>query len=478
MSELVQWVNLPVDPKFVTENGDSTKRFGPASFRVNFSGEDLATFRWRLEKDPGDSDFIDYSPAEQGRNGRFATMVCGAQTNNSQQEATCNDEIQLPAAGDNVYILKAKRGDEEVKSSNKLTAKRRLYYQLVTMQQVSACGVQDLVDLLWGQSDKFAVQMIEKDVAEIPLLETIERNAARGEARSKYGLIREVAREYSLGDLHPYSLPIVFVRHIAESIVKKIEFTETLPPLSLPSGTPSPLKIHLKERGRTRYLWQELVPEEDAMNGGLGNWFRGGSVELVSGESQEQPRTIERDQIICWGPDKGPLGGKSHVMIEFDSDFHRRHVGSQVRVTLDLKLVQTFLGGYCPASAHMIVMATRSNWKDLLPDDSTAVTAALIHEMGHKLGMVASGSCLSPDRPGGFYPTGKYAGCTHRGNHCETGATYQSDGYWSGEPQCVMFGDDRAPKTNFCSDCKPAVRKLDLHRSGPIGRVPCVEDVS
>jgi hypothetical protein len=96
----------------------------------------------------------------------------------------------------------------------------------------------------------------------------------------------------------------------------------------------------------------------------------------------------------------------------------------------------------------------------------------LVHEVGHKVGMVPDGQHLLPKAPTTLYGDTPHNQQGHQGPHCSLGANYVG-GYWSGAPACVMFGANgaftgnvlnHAPPT-FCGECEQALRKMDLHVS-------------
>jgi hypothetical protein len=155
---------------------------------------------------------------------------------------------------------------------------------------------------------------------------------------------------------------------------------------------------------------------------------------------------------------------------------------------MKLVCVDGFSGGFAYNGINLLAICTKSWW-----DDNTAgAVQIVIHEVGHKVGMVAHGDKPAygstpeeisdsaarkntlPNSPPKLY--GDVRGTNdqeHMGPHCAKGATFDAtkpvgEG-WSGSPGCTMFGADAigansAPE-GFCSDCSKVVRKLDL--TGP-----------
>jgi len=112
---------------------------------------------------------------------------------------------------------------------------------------------------------------------------------------------------------------------------------------------------------------------------------------------------------------------------------------------------------------NLIVIATRVLWRDR---SGEAMTQTIVHELGHKIGMVADGDPVTNvtcdlDRVGTWYNRHN-----HIGPHCHQGI---------GEPipadmrrqagTCVMYGESGRQRSNsFCADCGEAVKKVDISR--------------
>ncbi len=85
----------------------------------------------------------------------------------------------------------------------------------------------------------------------------------------------------------------------------------------------------------------------------------------------------------------------------------------------------------------------------------------IVHEIGHKIQMTATGNGISPDKISTHYDNSK----GHVGNHCYKGNPDNQERYDSttdlDNSTCVMYGSTNG-KIKFCSECQPAVRKVDL----------------
>jgi hypothetical protein len=132
-------------------------------------------------------------------------------------------------------------------------------------------------------------------------------------------------------------------------------------------------------------------------------------------------------------------------------------------LTLKVDWVNRMRGGLSFPNGNLICVCTRAWWKTESTADQVQV---MIHEMGHKVGMVPDGTGVLPDKPATYYDAKG-----HVGPHCHEGipagqAKYDSraDGNAS---KCVMYGATNG-KTAFCAkNCAPVIKKVDLTAGWP-----------
>jgi hypothetical protein len=103
-------------------------------------------------------------------------------------------------------------------------------------------------------------------------------------------------------------------------------------------------------------------------------------------------------------------------------------------------------------------VCTKAWWQAISTEEQNQT---MIHELGHKVGMVADGTGKLPDAVTSLYNSSQ----GHVGNHCYKGnasgqARYDSSSDHS-KSKCVMYGATNG-KSAFCANCKPALRKMDL----------------
>lgn len=95
------------------------------------------------------------------------------------------------------------------------------------------------------------------------------------------------------------------------------------------------------------------------------------------------------------------------------------------------------------------------------------MAAIMVHEVGHKIGMVPG--------PQGDHDLDQqasyYDAHGHHGGHCHHGAPLvdYATVVPATAPTCTMFGDTRTHTLRFCPDCLPSVRKLDVSPDRKVG---------
>ena len=107
--------------------------------------------------------------------------------------------------------------------------------------------------------------------------------------------------------------------------------------------------------------------------------------------------------------------------------------------------------------AGNICVCTRAWWTGYSQANQACT---VIHEMGHKIHMVVSGTGNQPDKVATHY-----VNAGHIGNHCHNGAPAGQADYSTASnvasANCVMFGAING-QLSFCGNCSPAVNKVDI----------------
>jgi hypothetical protein len=124
-----------------------------------------------------------------------------------------------------------------------------------------------------------------------------------------------------------------------------------------------------------------------------------------------------------------------------------------------VNVVDMMRAGVAYGGVNLICVCTKVWWKAV---DEYAQNQAIIHEIGHKIGMVPDGLGKGPDKPATWYDNTK----GHVGDHCFHGLSpnlvrYDGD-IDDSKIRCVMYGA-ATKRSEFCSNCAPLVCKLDLN---------------
>lgn len=133
-----------------------------------------------------------------------------------------------------------------------------------------------------------------------------------------------------------------------------------------------------------------------------------------------------------------------------------------LRLTLQVKTVDGWSVGWAYNSHPVIYLNMRDPDSDRVLSANMA-RALMIHELGHKLHLVARSEAGQPDQQAHHYPTGR-DGVTHQGNHCSHGVpagTNLNTDAAEAAADCTMWGA-LTGLTTFCSECQTSLRKIDL----------------
>ena len=461
MAKLLQWVNLPKDAKYVEDEITSIERVGPVHLTCEFKKAKLAHFRVQVK--PKKRGNARYSRQERSRNPNFKVRYNSSQTNTSAKKVKLEMDVYLEAAGGNRYTIKAKYRKKVVQATMLLETRRRLYYQVINMTTVPVpASMATFEEAFKNTGDKFYIMIKEKggrpSFPLIPVLKDTSHTAFRNGARSVYAI-----QQYE-----PYAVALVFSNYISN--MAELEFIDSVDRnvsswLSRWGAYEATVEL-TDAGGRSKYLWYDLDPADDAAK----EWF-------ISAEFHKTDGTVIRlsadDVTIDFSSKSFPLGGYNKIKVNFQIlNFGNIFTSLTGRLHIKVNVVSGFTGGFSYNSLNMITTADKAWWRQ----NSEAKKFQICnHELGHKVGMVADGQGRAPDAPPHLY--GENRGVNdkgHRGPHCENGATYNAaTNRWSGNQVCVMFGSTgimnpggyRATPPDFCGDCAPVVRKLDLEGS-------------
>ncbi len=406
-----QWVNFPDDDKvikgkqtirrrFVDKEGiPSTERMGRTiyimvTFRTAQAGQQATLI---MKPDPGNADYTDTEKAH--RPGIFAPGQPKATV--VAKDGTAKFKVQLSVAGGDSFTFAARSGDQEVPAKDEIRTARLLYYQIVRMRSAPVPDREQFRDFertFWGDlAQKLCIKLkrhgldtVIRDWENVGADETAILSAARKAVHDRS------------------KAPFCVVVLLANKVYWKGKLKDSIPVTF--DGNAYALELG---------DWEHLRSAEPGAP--LGN-------KMTFTPAGGRPISIPEDWL---------RPGKRKLLI--DTSHLPRGKGE---LFYNVPVVGEEAGGYAYSDSNLVVVATQNL------DGSRASTGAiidrLIHEFGHKIGMVPGG------KDGGLDKQATYDDKRSR-SHCR-------------DPGCIMYFTPN-PKNHgagFCSYCLKSVRKLDL----------------
>lgn len=438
-----QWVNLTRDAKWVGGPVTSIERCGPVRFKFTFKAAKDLVFEYRVIPD---GENAKYSRKERGRNPGFH-LRNGAGSAVLTGDRTMIRQVILPAAGGDKFKIEAKYSGK-TKTSKEIESRRLLFYQSLPMATVAEGDTAKLEADMWKPANKYYVKLIQEGAgATITFKKTLDTTVLGP-------FLNDVKTGYALQARKPYAFVLVWCNYIAS---KKVKVVNKDIPVTLPAATAAftgwTLTIPVGD-----FLWYGLDDTDDAAK----SWFI--SLDLGfedTATSSRQDIAVPDAKVTVGGNAIRALGGYASVKIalgnaELDAlrDPTNPTPGKLV-VALQVRAVNGFSNGFSVNGINVTAVAHKAAFE---VREEAAKSQTVIHEIGHKIGMVSDGLGKKPNKP-----TTQYTGQNHTGSHCSKGATFTPPKTWSGDPGCVMFGESHAKRPgDFCDECAPIVRKLDL----------------
>lgn len=476
MATVKQWVNLPKDNKFVGDGISSLERLDFLHFKTEFKKADPSAFKAIVI--PTGSGNIKYSKKEQKRHKAFQIRKQPPQFSDSKK-THIEQDVYLPPAGGNQYKIKAKYGKKVVESKMTVEVWRRLFYQVISMKGVRyLSSFKKFEDAFKDEKNKFFIELKEKDNGrnKMKLIETIYDSNGTSLTGNGSDFRDEARKVYSIDKYRPYAVAVVFLNYIADPVRHMLTDTVTRNiPSKLFFWEPNDEEIVLDitdRDGNYEYLWHGMIQEHDKNK----KWLISANFKT----KDNQLLKISPDDITYTSQMNYGLGGRYQLKVSLKSIRRKFFSKIEGKILIKLYIVDGFSGGFSYTSLNLITVATRS-WWDTNPATNGEMLQTLNHEMGHKVGMVGYGDKnhpknsdftyrpMLPDSPKHIYGENRNVNNkTHLGPHCGNGASFNHRTQeWTGTPVCVMFGSNGTATAftpaEFCSECAPVVRKLDIN---------------
>lgn len=430
-----QWVNLPSADTWVdTANGVTHKdRLGPKlRFKVTFSAPGAHPFTVKMV--PGD-DNVTLSEGEKGRNAKFKyqDQVKNYTTDGDGTKIVAGDFF-VSGCGLDTFKLVAEDTTNQVEAeSGTVTVRRLAYFQVVKMAGTTAPEMAAF-RAEYARLGLDFVQLAPADIAAMP-------NIGSDAESSTYKQRVTVAFGSGPGNAKkPHCVAVGITGYLA---VKKPspELLEMDVPVSGP-GAPAPLVpvIALGQGGQRTFasLWKGIVASE--------TWFVSG--EFIAADGSSKPLS----EALC-----KPVGAEHNPNDCQDIEVNvSGFPAGGGKIKLRVNVVDRWRNGLSFPGTNIICIAGRVLWNER---SAAEMNQTLIHEMGHKVGMVCDGTGTAPDAP-----AYRYTERGHRGPHCHKGVPLlDSFSRVTSGAECVMFGANvEGRPDSFCEVCSPQVLKMDL----------------
>jgi hypothetical protein len=423
-----QYVNLPEDNKWVSDGIANVDRLTEL-MRVRVRFERPGTERFRIRIVPGGSNST-YSDAEKGRNGKYDYRPQSEQTYTTESDGTkvLTDQHSVTVAGGDIYRFEAEDDYGNAVHSSDIEVHRLVYLQEIKMQGASCASS---VSTFTSEYNNHRLQIIQLPSVQMNRIENVGadstpfENAARNAYSGSQGRNKE-----------PYCVAVAYTDHEA---VKDANVTINHHNQDVGPGR-GPLSLGIvNAAGNQGYLWNNIVTGE--------GWFVSASF-LEDGAAESARINIPAGKctaVQAAGYPADMCDQVSMVVSDLTTTVKRG------TISLVVNVVNRMRGGIS-LGGNLICICTRSWWSTNSEADQNQT---MIHEMGHKIGMVPNNNDL--DR----LPN-QYDNSGHRGSHCHAGVSARADYSGASGSTCVIFGETNGV-TAFCSDCATAVKKQDIH---------------
>ena len=219
--DLIQWVNLEKKSAYAdgktygagTEAIRSEERLGALRVQTTFRETTPVMVLMRLVAEGSDN--VSYSDAEKKRHrpfrleGQYGAIIGSAITEGKE---TKHDKlVAMPPAGGNQYRIEAKYKGKVVKSKKVIEARRRLYYQVLSMRGTTCpASFTDFEKEFLNEDKKYFIELVELKNGrnKLAALKTIHRH-------NKSDYEEDAEKNYKLRSHKPYSSAVVVVNNIA-----------------------------------------------------------------------------------------------------------------------------------------------------------------------------------------------------------------------------------------------------------------------
>ena len=432
MADIEQWVNLTNEDKWKGDGLSSKDQMGRfAKIRIKFT-EKSPAIAWVSKKADGDNAKYDGKKIEKNKLEYKVTDYKRRQVlTNENGEVDLTLKVSL--AGGDIFEIKIEDKNGKTIQADNLLTRRKLYFQVIKMAGVSALSEGDITDLqdeYWNAAKKTFIKMIEIQNGKTILS---MRNLDHSNAAALNSIFKRTWQEYDASKV-PYCFAVLVIRR----------------------------------NGKSKWEEDSKLATFDTTNS---HYFETESVlfDIVD-------PSVKFFEHVYWFPKNYPgfvnipedrISRSGDFGVEIDTTGYPKGEG---RLVHKLRVLASNGMGLSFTNLNFTVVAT----EDAVTGDplqTEDILATIIHEIGHKIGMVPGPQgTLLLDKQNTYYDK------WHVGGHCFHGIdkgtvelpanfTIKSDI----RPDCTMYGTERSHTIHFCEDCSKSLRKLDLRASKNVG---------
>jgi hypothetical protein len=406
-----QWVNLPSEDSstvkkatFVGDGVDSADVMGRKVYiEASFDKKDATTIA-TLEVKPDGGNAV-YEPEESKlAHDKTATAKIS-------DEGKAKWEVKLSAAGGDKFKFAVEHQGKKKDLPDEFETHRRLFFQVIEMT-----GVTGLTSFGFWETE-FKKNKREISLVKIASKGAIDRSYNFDYKGSEYSRLFNLAKDKYSDAKDPYCFALVWADCLAqgptEKVIEKTGVSKASGSVVVPLGGGQLWKNI--DKASTAAPWNKMI------------------AFIYTKDGSEQTFPI---------PDPDVTSTYTEITVN-TRNFPEGVTG---KIKAKVNVATGFHGGWSFPTQNIIVIATRG-WYDTAYSD-TKKRAILIHESGHKIGMV-------PDGTGGLKEQSTYDKVhdPSKNSHCN-------------DNSCTMWWTTTFEKDTFCGVCDKSVRKVDLYAPG------------
>lgn len=350
------------------------------------------------------------------------------------------EDFHISAAGKDRYVFQATDSNGHTVSTGDLEVQRLIYYVELKMRSLRSCA-QDL-STVDKEFAKHNIKLCKLPSVEMEYMPNIGHDEA-------VIFLDNASKAFRSSDAIRKNPHVVAIAYTSQLAVKKanhriLETSVVVGPGQAPVHIEINGQIPGEKLSKKYYLWQGLKQNEV--------WFVSARYIKDDGTLADVIQIPAKKCIAVPETAESPLVSN---VVSVDVSELPKGTGA---IELFVNVVDKMRGGLSFYSSNLICVCTQAWWTTV---DEAVQNQIIVHELGHKIGMVAVGRGDLPDKPQTWYDEAK----GHFGNHCFSGLSPNQKRYDSSDDlektKCVMYGTANQ-KSEFCINCAPVVRKLDF----------------